>query len=229
MENKNIINGNCWVAYCDVLGFKRKIRKFEEGAGEGRLNIFVDNYYNKIIEELKRQNSYHPKEVFSTWFSDTFLFFTYDDSINSFGCLRGTFDVFCWMIISRGWPLRGAIGFGQLYVDITNNIFLGSSIINAYEYAERQNWIGSIVTQEASERLRELDVDLSQWNTSFKEYSVPFHENGEKILPEKLFVSKIHFNHPEIIKSVEQMQQQASNEKDKIKYKNTLEFFKKYP
>jgi len=217
------------VACCDILGFKKKLRKFEKGAGVGRLNIFVDIHYNKIIDELKKRNSYHTKEVFSTWFSDTFLFFTFNDSKNSFKCLQGTFDVFCWELISIGWPLRGAIGFGQLYADITKKIFLGSSIINAYEYAERQNWIGSIVTQEANEKLKELDVDLSQWNTSFKEYSVPFHKNGKRILPEKLFVSKIHYNRPEVIKSVRQMQQQALDKKDKIKYKKTLKFFEECP
>ncbi|MBN2183010.1 MAG: hypothetical protein JW715_13955 [Sedimentisphaerales bacterium] len=237
MENNKPINGNCWVACCDILGFKKKIKDFECQFGEGSLDIFVEQYYDIIITELKTQDKYFPDDVFSASFSDTFLFFTRDDSIQAFEFLHSTFDSFYRSVMTRdNWPLRGAIGFGQLYADIPKNIFLGSGIINAYEYSEKQNWIGSIVTQEANNRLKELNVDLSQFD--FKEYLVPFHKNGRTDLPEKLFVSKIHYNWPDVVKSIKQMQKELESNKDIecaemqkiiIKYNNTLKFFKECP
>jgi hypothetical protein len=145
-----------------------------------------------------------------------------------------SFDISCREIISKMWPLRGAIGFGQLYADISKNLFLGSGIVNAYEYAEKQNWIGYLVTPEANKRLNELDVDLSRWKAAFMEYPVPFHQNRKKDKTLELFVSKIHHNQPKVIRAVELMQQEAIKDKDykkkhRIKYENTVQFFKENP
>ncbi|RKY24227.1 MAG: hypothetical protein DRP62_04190 [Planctomycetota bacterium] len=235
MGNNIIINNNCWVACCDILGFTKTVKGFEKRAGVGRLNIFVNNYYNKIIGEFERRKERYQNDVFSIWFSDTFLFFTRDDSEDAFKYIRSTFDIFYWMVISMKWPLRGAIGFGQLYADISKNLFLGSGVINAYEYAEKQNWIGYIVTPEANNRLDELDVNLSEWRVAFTRYPVPFHKKKEeKDYTLELFVSKIHHNRNEVIRAVKAMQQEAMKdenyqEKYKIKYENTLKFFDRYP
>ena len=228
MENKIIINKNCWVAYCDILGFKDRIEEFEGQVGTGYLNVFVENYFKKIIDELERQHQYDPNKVFSTWFSDSFLFFTRDDSEDSFSSINISFRNFCQSIISKKWPIRAAIGFGQLYADVSKNLFLGSAIINAYKYVEKkkQNWIGSIITPEANNRLNELGIDLSHWKNEFTEYPVPFHQKEVK----KLFVSNIHHNHPEVTRAVKLMQKEAMKNKDyqakhKRKYENTLKFF----
>lgn len=238
MEEDKIIDGNCWVAYCDILGFRNEIKKFER-AGVGYLHIYFENFYKKIQDELQRQSAYFPKDVFPAWFSDTFILFTKDDSKNSFGCLHCAFDIFCWMVISGGWPLRAAIGFGQLYADVSKNLFLGSGIINAHDYAEKQNWIGSIVTPEAKNRLNELKVDLSlsrRGQLTFTKYSVPFHqqEKGGQIFESELFVSNIHRYGPEVKEAIEIMQKESMNDKDyetkyKVKYENTLKFINENP
>ena len=234
MEDKKIINGNCWVAYCDILGFKKMIQTFEKGAGVGHLNVFVNNYYSEIIEALERQRKYNPDNIIITWFSDSFLFFTRDDSKDSFGDIHNCFNLFCWEVISKQWPLRAAIGFGQLYADVSKNLFLGSGIINAYEYAENQNWIGAIVTPEANDKLDEYDIDLSRWRAT--KYPVPFHKQAEekKAFESEYFVLKIHHDRPDVKEAIERMNQEAMGEKDyqskyRIKYENTLKFINENP
>ncbi len=160
MENNVVINGNCWIACLDLLGFKEKVSAFERGSGCGHLDVFVRNFYGKLLDELQRQGKYWPGKVFTAWASDTFLFFTRDDSKDSFGCIAGSAKHFCWSVIPKNWPLRGAIGFGQLYADRFKNIFLGSGLIDAYEYAQKQNWIGLIVTPKANSRLGDVGVEL---------------------------------------------------------------------
>ena len=103
-------------------------------------------------------------------------------------------------------------------------------IINAYENTEKQNWIGSIVTPEANNRLNELGVDLSCWKVAFTKYPVPFKE-GEKTFESELFVSIVHHYGSDVKRAVEMMQQEAMNDKDyetkyKVKYDNTLKFIK---
>lgn len=237
MRNDNIINGNCWVACCDILGFKETIKYFESQHGNRSLDIFVEQFYDPIITEFQRLDNYSQDNVFPTQFSDTFLFFTRDDSIESFSLLHSIFDIFYWSVITTDakWPLRGAIGFGQLYANMSKNIFLGSGIINAYEYAEKQNWIGYIITPEANKRLDKLAIDLNNW--CFTIYPVPFHQRDKKDQKLELFVSKIH-NRPDVEDSIKQMQKELESNKDIecekkqeiiIKYNYTLKFFKECP
>jgi hypothetical protein len=232
-QDKNIINGNCWVACCDILGFKKEISEFEK-VGVGHLDVFFNNYYKSILDELQSQGNCYPNDVFIAWFSDTFLFFTRDDSKNSFGCLCGEFERFCYSVISQ-WPIRAAIGFGQLYADTSKNVFLGSGLINAYKYAEKQNWIGLVVTPEANKRTGELGIDLSRWRSRFRKYPVPLRqqEGMGDTSESELFVSRIH-RWPLVIEAVKNMQREAMNDKDyetkyKAKYENTLKFFERCP
>ncbi len=173
MGKNIVINNNCWVACCDTLGFEKKLSDFEKGSGCGRLDIFVQNFYSKLLEEQQNKGNFWPDKVFTAWASDTFLFFTHDDSEDSFGCIATTTKCFCWRVMGKSWPLRGAIGFGQFYADESNHIFLGSGLIDAYKYAEKQNWIGIIVTPKANSRLRELNVELKKRPVMFREYDVP--------------------------------------------------------
>lgn len=41
-----------------------------------------------------------------------------------------------------GLPARGAAGYGEFHADTTNSIFCGKALVEAYEVAESQEWIG---------------------------------------------------------------------------------------
>jgi hypothetical protein len=238
MKLDKIINGNCWIAYIDILGFKKKILSFEKGFGCGRLDLFKQNFYGELVDELRRRDKYWPDKVFTSWFSDTFLFFTHDDSRDTFVYIAGLVKQFCWWLFSKNWPLRAAIGFGQLYADKSNNIFLGSGLIDAYEYAEKQDWIGIVVTPNADKRLRELGTRLKRRPVMFREYDVPVKQkeikDGKGVFVEKterLFAVRIHQG-PNIRRIIEQMQRgimirdpQDYEDRYRAKYENTLKFF----
>ena len=236
MKSDNTINTNCWITYLDILGFKGKVSAFESGFGFGHLDLFVKNFYTNLLDEQQRQGEYWPDKVFTAWASDTFLFFTHDDSKDSFVCVAETTKCFCWAVMPKSWPLRGAIGFGELYADESNNVFLGSGFIDAYQYAEKQNWIGVIVTPKANSRLRELGVELQRWHVMFREYDVPVKQKEIKNgicatveETERLFTVRIH-DLSNVRGHVGQMQREAMNDKDyevkyKAKYENTLKFF----
>jgi len=230
MKDSKIIDGNCWVACCDLLGFKKRIYEFEK-SGVGYLRAFTNNIFKTVTDAFKRQGKYNSDHVFSTWFSDTFLFFAHGDSKNDFEWVNSSFRIFCWEIISKEWPLRGAIGFGQLYADTSKNIFLGSGIVNAYEYAEKQDWIGTVVTPEAEKRLSELGIDLSNRPMEFTKYPVPFIQEDQNVTSPhtELFVSRLHRKGSEVRTAVETMRDAARGNKYEIKYENTLKFFEQCP
>jgi hypothetical protein len=242
MKEDKIINGNCWVACFDILGFKEKVSEFEKGSGCGHLDVFVDVFYQELLGELQRHGKYWPDKIFTTWFSDTFLFFTRDDSGVSFTHNSTTVTSFCQSVMSKSWPLQAAIGFGQLYADTSKNVFIGSGLIDAYRYTEKQNWIGLVVTPKANNRLQELGVDLHRRPVRFKEYDVPVKrkefKNGICTIveeTERLFAVRIH-KLPNVIRYIEHMKKEAVHKNPKdyndrygVKYENTLKFFKQCP
>jgi len=72
-------NAKRWVAYFDFLGTKKLIE-----TGEHR-KIF--SIYTEAMEEVKTRNK-TLKCVEHAWFSDTFIFYTDDESISSWGELE---------------------------------------------------------------------------------------------------------------------------------------------
>lgn len=172
MKNDKIINGNCWVACFDILGFRNKVLDFEQQYEYGRLNFFVKNYYREILAELKKEKRIFPDKVFTSWASDTFLMYTADDSDESFNCIAIEAVYFCVGVIRKNWPIRGALGTGQLYVEKENSIFVGSALIDSYLYSEKQNWIGLVITPNASKRTEVMGTD--SWMCHYyTEYDVP--------------------------------------------------------
>ena len=55
----------------------------------------------------------------------------------------------------RRLPLRGAISFGEFYVDDRNSIYFGKSLLDAIKLEKQQNWIGCII----SENLNDIIAD----------------------------------------------------------------------
>lgn len=171
MENNKIINGNCWVAYFDVLGFRNRVEILPWQS--------VWNTYNEILKEIQR-NSW---AVSCKWFSDTFVFYTIDDLQNSFCGIEGSLrSFFRRMFAIDKIPFRGCLTVGEVYVDPVNNIFFGQGFLEAHDVAENEEWIGYVLTENAVEKAKMypaeersvLDVLLQYY---YREYDVPFKDN----------------------------------------------------
>jgi len=219
---------NCWVACCDLLGFSDQVERYTAA----NLDIFVNHFYEPVRTEAQALAERHPDCVFVTSGSDSFCFYTRDDSVQTFIFLHGEVADFC-RFLTGMWPFRAAIGFGPLYADASKNIFLGSGMIDAHRYTEgerKPNWIGLTVTQSASKRLSGLGVDLSRWRVAFSRYAVPTsgHNGTDKVSDGELFAARIHHQAPYIKRAVEVMQREAPD-RYKEKAENTLKFFQSCP
>ncbi|MBW8042396.1 MAG: hypothetical protein FVQ85_20705 [Planctomycetes bacterium] len=171
MGNNNIINGNCWVAYFDILGFRNRVEILPWQS--------VWKTYKDILMEIQR-NSW---AVSCKWFSDTFVFYTPDDSQNSFCDIEGSLrSFFRHMFVIKTIPFRGCLTVGKVYIDLANNVFFGQGFLEAHDVAENEEWIGYVLTENATEKANEypakersvLDVLLQYY---YREYDVPFKDN----------------------------------------------------
>lgn len=226
MENDKVINNSCWVAYFDILGFSKRVDELKE-----HLDVFVNVYYEDILAEIKgrsiRISQALESEIRYAWFSDTFIFFSKDADPQSYMSIELLSREFLNSQIYARHPLRGALSVGEFYSEKGKNIFVGPALIDAYKYAERQNWIGFVLTPKARGNLNQHGI---QDRVNYIEYDVPFKAGKSKrVLAYKL---KIVVSGENILSGyIHQMQQEAKNKypdeyeaRYKTIYENTLKF-----
>lgn len=141
-----------WFCYLDLLGFTNLVRS---GQVERVIPLYED-----VIAELERHVA--PKSALGishSWFSDTFIIFSRGDTDREFSWVEQAGRLFFQKLILQRIPVRGAITHGKLYSQLERNIFVGEALIDAYEYGEKQNWLGFILTPRACERLTSLALD----------------------------------------------------------------------
>ncbi|MFZ2148890.1 MAG: hypothetical protein WAV28_16880 [Sedimentisphaerales bacterium] len=233
MKSNETINCNCWIAYFDILGFKELLFEFKD-----HLDIFVEEYYGDILKEVDERVSCWTDYVGAAWAFDSFLFFTFDDSLQSFTCINQVAQHFLIGLIWKKFPSRGALTVGKLYADHNSHIYIGPGLIDAYEYSEKQNWIGFVLAPSVSERLKITDLSgYLDHESDYMKYDVPVKEkeyvNGvikSKLVFERLYAYKFT-NYPYTEEHINEMFQVAKNkfrkEREfvyKGKYENTLKF-----
>jgi hypothetical protein len=231
MVQENIIHSNCWFAYFDQLGFKNDIKKFVKSS-PGNLDAFASVEYKSILDSIKYVLKEYEGEIIPWWFSDTFMFFSTDGTKGSFASLESAMGYFLTKVTWQRHPFRGAISYGELYADMENKILVSQALIEAHEYAEKQNWIGLVLTPSAREQLKNVAPKLSDGWLDCWEYDVPVCvDSTKKEGTEKLLVPDIS-RYPHIQESIEQMRQEAENtsgvqdrESIRVKYDNTIKFF----
>ncbi len=194
MESANIINGDCWVAYFDMVGFTNDINEHVRNLGGDSLYIYVDIEYRDILETAKDRvneeielNERIRGKIEWISFSDTFIFYAAEDSNGTYDCylaIDRILRLFFYDSLLKGILFKGALSFGPFYADKKNNIFLGPALIDAYKYAEKQDWAcGVVITPDAHKKLTGTDLDAEN-QLDYAKYRVPYKKqsiSGDKI------------------------------------------------
>lgn len=148
---------NCFVAMFDIIGFKALRDKkgtaglhqqFQRGilpaiqhsaAGRGKTEYV--NGVQMYVPDFS-QDSIKYRAI-----SDSVIFFTKDDSFDSFfKIVNSAFTLLQFGFNGGKAPYRGAIGWGDL-IDDPHGILLGSAIEDAYIGESSQAWAGAMLTQ----------------------------------------------------------------------------------
>jgi hypothetical protein len=137
---------DCWVACFDILGF-RNLMSVEDDDSRA-YGVRVD--YEETIENLENScREYEEGALDYCWFSDTFLMFTPDDSASAYCVIQFAAKHFIEHCIYSRIPMRGAISVGSFMRTRDNRSFIGKAFLEAFEYAEDQDWIGLLITPTA--------------------------------------------------------------------------------
>ena len=159
-----------WVAYFDLLGMRERIRQGDH------LGVF--EAYQQVIEYLESRRQSHARVGF-TWFSDTFVLTTVDDSGPSFSELEQVARLFMYFMLRAHLPLRGAMAHGSMYCDHRARILIGQAMVEAHDYGESQDWIGLLICPSAEAAMDRLGLavaerlDYAHWQPVWKAGKTP--------------------------------------------------------
>ncbi|MFZ0927033.1 MAG: hypothetical protein WAN11_00420 [Syntrophobacteraceae bacterium] len=157
-----MINKQYTVAICDILGFSRLIRRvpLEDVVehGLGSLHKALHFAINKVDwpETPPSLNDINKNpHVGMTWFSDTFLLYTREDSDVDMQALLEAVACLIYISIINMTSIRAGVAYGKAVIDPENAVYVGEPIIDAHEMEERQQWAGGALHESAIERIPE--------------------------------------------------------------------------
>jgi hypothetical protein len=207
--------GKRWVTYLDLLGFTELIRAKDW--------IYIFSYYTQAIEYCASEYGFD-STIEKAWFSDTFLFYSPDDTALSFAAIEERTRWFVYFLVSNGIPVRGAISCGELYADKDNNLFFGKALVEAYDYGENQNWIGFVLTPSCIEQMAAVDLPADQ-RLDYAYWDVPY-KRPNKTLPKTLPACVLggSFGNNRCLDKLHKMKERLKGSKHAAKYDNTITF-----
>lgn len=142
-----------WFCYLDLLGFTALVN-------DNNISHVIP-IYQGVLKKLSATAEAVPiKGITYTWFSDTFIIYSRSDSEKDFARVESIGRRFFQELILNKIAVRGAVTHGALYSQSSKNIFVGPALIDAYHYAEAQDWLGFILKPSVFNRLKASSIPL---------------------------------------------------------------------
>lgn len=219
-ESEHWVRTDCWVACFDILGFKNLV-SFEND--ESLQITFLIEDYEKTLEHLKTScEPYQEGDVEHCWLSDTFVLFSKDDSDRSYSVLQQAAKQFITECTFSKVPIRGAISVGHITRSKDNRSFMGKAFIDAFVFAEDQDWIGLILTPTAIMKANTYGL-FPERHDFVKSGSIPMRKcAGTGVMAYRFQNGSANFASP-LLTMLGQMKHSAAEEHHK-KYEGTMRF-----
>lgn len=212
-----------WVVHFDLLGTSIRIQ-------DGKLHSVFEAYAT-ACEKLDGWRKRHPTVV-PVWFSDTFLLYTKDDSAQSFSAIEMVARWFAFALIQNKIPVRGSMACGEFYADSRRGVFLGSALVEAYQWGESQDWLGFVLTPSAVARLTALKLPIEE-RLNYRYHPVHFKKRSRS-RPRRvvacLLGNWIRFSDGKnpLLQKLVAMRKAQDDPMIQRKYDRTIEFLRQY-
>lgn len=161
-----------YVAFLDILGFKDYVMRNSIHAVYARLKTLnalrpEENDPDYELETSRRIKFYN--------FSDSIFIFSKDDEFVSLRHFLTYVKRVMRMALRKGIPLKGAIAFGNIAVDVNHNVFCGQPIIDAYMLEEDLQYMGVVLHHTfEDEYFKFTDTQMKKASEWIKEVPTPF-------------------------------------------------------
>ncbi len=219
------IKGKRAIAFFDILGFKEKVATLTIDELADSYSKLISNTENYMLDEST--SKIVRKETCKRFiFSDSIFLIANEDTEQGFVDLF----TYAWRMMqiafAMKFPLRGAITYGDVYVEQSKGIFIGESIVKAAIWENKQDWMGAVVDKSAIERYHAVfegkDILSELLNILMPIYPVPLKNNmadDQKVINWRANIISEHG-----IKAL--FQNKENDESVERKIENTLSFAK---
>jgi len=132
-----------FVAFLDIMGFKDLISRKTHSEIYDLLNDL-----SKIIEKVNSPSEtavLTGKSAYCVNFSDSIIIFSQDDTMESLLTFTACVSYLFGGAIARSIPIKGAIAYGLVSLNETNQIYFGQPIIDAYLLQEEVYYYGVVL------------------------------------------------------------------------------------
>lgn len=195
-----------YIEYFDFLGYKQFIENNDSDHIKRRVgHILRDIELSLGQGKLKQGPNFaygdtSKTRINSLTFSDTVLFWTQDDSIESLQELLKVTREFYWRKVMYDFPLRGALCYDDvelIHAHQSNdqgaqyivNMIYGKGLVRTHLKAEDQDWAGFVIDDSVIQEI-EKQTDVATFLDSFAvKYKVPYKTPKEN--QEEEFVYRI--------------------------------------
>lgn len=179
-QNINTPDSNGWtptanrfVAFFDIMGFKDLVlkRKHEDIVNILKTLSDARNELNNINNTSISPNDASRGETKSFTFSDSIIFFSKSDKEED--AYKIVLDcIYLLRIALRNKiPIKGAISYGKITVDIENSIYFGQPIIDAFLLHEDLHLFSVIADNSFEKKISELN--MGKLDAIFEFYKTP--------------------------------------------------------
>lgn len=241
-----------YIAYFDYLGF----RQFIENNDLREQKRGMSHRWRDIEQALSKEETIIAKsgtaiadldkaKINCINFSDTVVFWTNDDSLESLAEIMEVTYLFNWKTNVFFFPARGSLVYGEIeapkfeHPSESNTFYninsvYGKGLISAYEKAESQNWAGTVLDKSIIDQIRNFSPILDNLLDKLAiQYNIPYKigKSNEFEYAFKLVDGKINYkyfeNRSKTIKdNFENWKKGPLDIKTLEKYQNTIEFLK---
>jgi hypothetical protein len=138
---------NGFVAMLDILGFSDQVAMDSEIHG---LDMYVETVLSVALQSERLK---------VILFSDTVVFYTLDDTNESFDLVLKACSQSLYALLKQDIPMRGAIAYGSFRrSDQTSGgaVIAGRPIIEAHHYESQQQWIGVMLAPSVWRHMPDL-------------------------------------------------------------------------
>jgi len=146
-----------FVCFLDIMGFKDMVmRNSHKEIYKLLTNL---SKHRKTLENAgKLPENYDSDSLKTVSFSDSIVVFTKDDRPECFELMTYAVSWLFSQALKDGIPMKGAIAFGEMSVNISSQIFFGQPLIDAYLLEEEVKYYGISVHNTVEKYFADYNV-----------------------------------------------------------------------
>lgn len=147
---------NRYVGFIDIMGFKDLVAR----STHEEIYVMMQQIENakRSNENTKWYGNDDDQKVRSTFYSDSIILYSKDDSEKSASVINSTISSLTHDLISSGIPHKGSLAFGKMTLDDEKSIFFGQPLIDAYLLQEELVMYGIVVHSSAESHIENLKM-----------------------------------------------------------------------